>query len=217
MILFLFIYIVYLIQSNNLELFSNNNNINNKKCITLQYVIINSHTSFWNKKDINEIHNIVSNILSDLVSCRKLITYLNLRQSLVNLIECRSNTIDIDNLRPKNSNIIILLKNNIYHTTGCYFNQGIIILGWNKEKYNEFNLPHKNKLRAETLVHEILHSGKLQHIHCDMDNHNKYHNNLMFVGNTICNRDRYRTILNNKQKQHFIKNCKWAYPCNNSL
>lgn len=215
MILFLFIYIFYLIQSNGLELFSNNNI--NKKCITLQYVIINSNTSFWNIKNINEIHNLVSNMLSDLVNCRKLITYLNLQDSLVNHIECKYNTIDIDKLRPKNNNIIILLKNNIYHTTGCYFNQGIIILGWNKEKYNEFNLSNKNKLRAETLVHEILHSGKLQHIHCDMNNHNKYHNNLMFVGNTICNRDRYRTTLNNKQKQYFIKNCKWTYSCNNSL
>ena len=76
---------------------------------------------------------------------------------------------------------------------------------WKGKGTQQFHLQmlpsYRNKKEfVETLAHEILHSGKLEHIKCRNNNHKKYHNNLMFTNDDICFRDRYRTQITTQQK-----------------
>ena len=183
-------------------------------CIDLEYIIINPETSYWNNSNIHQIHTTMNELLLDIVNCTINIRTIQLETKLLELLSCKSvPTKYLQQLQKLRTNkLIVLLVNDIPKHKGCYYDNGPIVMGWNSG-YLLTNDLDEMKLRSETLAHEILHSGDLEHIKCRNSKHNKYHNNLMFTNDDICFRDRYRTKINNEQKQKFVSNNKFIYSC----
>ena len=206
--LFIIILIIILYYNNsNIELFSTIT-----KYISLDYIIINPKTSKWNLDNIKQMNDSLKKLLN-MIYIEHSIKSIKAHKILLPYFNCNSvrNTI-LDKIKKKNPyRLQVFLINKIPNNKrGCYYDNGIIILGWNSgsrftNKPEKYIIP--NKMRAETLAHEILHSGKLKHIYCRKGRHSKYHNNLMFSNNHRCQRDRYRTKLTKSQINSFISEC----------
>ena len=185
-----------------------------KKCIDLEYIIINPETSYWNNSNIHKIHNTINKLLFNIVHCNINIRTIQLENRLLELLSCTEVPTKylLELQKITNNKLVVLLVNNIPKKKGCYYDEGLIIIGWNSGYLSTKDLD-ETQLRSETLVHEILHSGQLQHIKCKNNNDKKYHPNLMFTNDDKCFRDRYRTEITPKQKDKFLSNSKFVYSC----
>lgn len=196
------------------KLYQINEEYKTKKCIDLEYVIINPETSHWNNSNIQQIHNTMNELLFDIVQCNINIRTIQLETRLLELLSCKAvPTKYLQELQKiSNNKLVVLLVNDIPKQKGCYYDNGPIIIGWNSGYLQTKDLDD-TQLRSETLAHEILHSGNLEHIKCNNNNDKKYHSNLMFTNSNKCFRDRYRTKITEKQQQKFLSNSKFIYSC----